>query len=107
MSATVDGHVGVPDVEEESIVMSAREEAPTPNPTTAVKDAIQRAISPERVRFVQEDDGMLIFRVIDGIDTYEPAALQVIGASVVHKLRTSADPIVRDALARSDRIGIT
>lgn len=106
MSVSIDDHDGVRGVEEGAIATIAREEVPSPSPVTALKDAIQRAVSPERVRFLREEDGMLIFRAADGIEAYTTETLHLLGQRVVEKLRGSTDPNVRSALTRNDRIGI-
>jgi hypothetical protein len=102
----VDGGIGEPVVEERALLTLAREDVPLAT-ATLVEDAVQRAVSPERVRFLREDDGMLVFRAIDGVDAFTLEALHELGDKVVQRLAASTDVIVREVLARNDRIGIT
>lgn len=69
-------------------------------------DAVQNAIRPARARFKGIQDGTLLFKSIDNIDSQDSAAFQKLADEIEANLLASKDENVRSIVDRADRIGI-
>lgn len=72
----------------------------------AVQNVIGPAVKPLRVKFVSEQDGMLVFRLLDGVDNYTADQVNALMTRVADVLGTSTDETVRDIVSRATRIGV-
>ena len=73
-------------------------------------DAVQNVIGPAvgrlRVKFVGEQEGMLVFRLLDGVDNYTADQVNTLMAALAQVLGASEDETVREVVSRSTRIGV-
>ncbi|MDB5070421.1 MAG: hypothetical protein JWM87_1532 [Candidatus Eremiobacteraeota bacterium] len=76
------------------------------NQQDAVQKVIGRAVKPLRVKFVGEQDGMLAFRLLDGVDNYTADEVNTVMDRVAEALAASEDETVRQVVSRATRIGI-
>lgn len=70
-------------------------------------DAVQNAVRPVRARFVGMQDGLLLFRSIDNINSKDRASFQKLADEIAERLLSSDDITVRSVVDKADRVGIT